>query len=115
MEENRLKMYIIKADKQPVGFQNGEHAPYSHHNITLEKEDVIYSLSDGYQDQFGGPKGKKFMIKRLKQLIMDMQSKSMAEQKDLLDKTIEDWKAQPDENGIPIEQVDDILVIGVRI
>lgn len=98
----------IKADKQPVGFHFGEQMPFTNHNIPLRKGDTIYLFSDGYQDQFGGPRGKKFMSKRFRQLLLDIWEMSMEEQKEQLNKTIEDWKG----NG---EQVDDILVIGVRV
>ena len=74
----------------------------------MQKGDTIYLFSDGYIDQFGGPRGKKFMSKRLRQLFLEIQEMSMEEQKEHLDKTIEEWKG----GG---EQVDDILVIGVRV
>ncbi|MCH8317180.1 MAG: histidine kinase, partial [Bacteroidetes bacterium] len=70
--------------------------------------DTIYIFSDGYKDQYGGPRNKKFMAKRFRQLFIDIQRKSINEQKEVLNKTIEDWKGD-------IEQIDDILVIGVRI
>jgi len=98
----------IKADKQPVGFHFGKQKPFTNHEIQLKKSDTIYIFSDGYQDQFGGPKGKKFMSKRFRQLFLDIQEMNMEEQKEHLDKTIEEWKGSK-------EQVDDILVIGVRV
>ena len=98
----------IKADKQPVGFHFGKQQPFTNHEIQLQKGDTIYIFSDGYQDQFGGPRGKKFMSKRLRQLFLDIQEMSMEEQKEYLNKTVEDWKEGR-------EQVDDILVIGIRI
>ena len=104
-----------KPDKQPVGLLHGEQKPFTNHKIQLQKGDTIYILSDGYQDQFGGEKGKKFMTKRLKKLFIDNSAKSMDEQKQILNKTIEDWKACPDQPGGSSEQVDDILIIGVRI
>jgi PAS domain S-box-containing protein len=114
LEQDDLKMYQIKADKQPVGFQDNQQ-PYTHHKVLLEKGDMIYAFSDGYQDQFGGKKGKKFMIKRQKQLFMDIQAKPTLEQKQLLDDKIEKWKANPAQPEPPAEQVDDILIIGVRV
>ena len=74
----------------------------------LEKGDVIYVFSDGYADQFGGVSGKKFMYKQFRETLLSIQSLSMEEQQLTLDKKIEDWKGS-------YEQVDDILVIGVKI
>ena len=76
---------------------------------------MIYSFSDGYQDQFGGNKGKKFMIKRQKQLFIEIQDKPLSDQKQLLEDKIEAWRANPAQPDPPAEQVDDILIIGVRI
>ncbi|MBN4051177.1 tetratricopeptide repeat protein [bacterium AH-315-M05] len=98
----------IRADKQPVGFHMGEQTPFTNHEIQLKKGDTIYIFSDGYQDQFGGSRGKKYMSKRFRQLFIDVQTMNMDEQKEHLDKTIEEWKGDR-------EQVDDILVIGVRV
>ena len=72
-------------------------------------------FSDGYADQFGGPEGKKFKYKPLKDLLMTITNKPMNEQKELLDQKLQDWTACPDPQGNPFEQVDDILVVGVRI
>ena len=69
---------------------------------------MIYLFSDGYPDQFGGKKGKKFMVNQFRQLLLSIHKKPMEEQKRLLDKTLEDWKGAED-------QVDDILVMGVKI
>ena len=98
----------IKPDKQPVGYHYGEQKPFTNHEIKLQKGDTIYIFSDGYQDQFGGQRGKKFMSKRFRQLFIDIQTMNMEEQKEHLDKTIEEWKEGR-------EQVDDILVIGVKV
>ena len=96
-----------KPDRQPVGFFTGEQKPFTHHEITLEKGDTLYVFSDGYHDQFGGPKDKKFMIKNFKKLLLSIQDKSMNEQKTILEETMAEWKGDT-------EQIDDILVIGVR-
>ena len=96
-----------KADKQPVGFHTGEQKPFTHHEHKLEKGDTIYLFSDGYPDQFGGKKDKKFMMKNFKKLLLSIQDKTMNEQKTILETTMAEWKGDT-------EQVDDILVIGVR-
>ncbi|HDY88453.1 MAG TPA: tetratricopeptide repeat protein [bacterium] len=94
-------------DKQPVGFLTVEQKPFKNQELKLQKDDTIYLFSDGYCDQFGGPNDKRFMKKRFKELLLSLQPKSMEEQKEILDKTIEEWKGDR-------EQTDDILIIGVR-
>jgi serine phosphatase RsbU (regulator of sigma subunit)/HAMP domain-containing protein len=98
----------IKVDKMSIGsFVADDLNKYQNHSIQLTKGDSIYITTDGYCDQFGGPKGKKFMAARFRDLLINIQKKSMEEQSDLLNRTIEDWRNRE-------EQVDDILVIGVR-
>jgi serine phosphatase RsbU (regulator of sigma subunit) len=74
----------------------------------LEEGDTMYIFSDGYPDQFGGEKGKKFMIKRLRKLFLSMQRESMGRQQEILEQTLVDWIGEG-------EQVDDLLVIGIRV
>ena len=69
---------------------------------------MMYAFSDGYQDQFGGPKNKKYMIRQLKDLLTRINSFTMDEQKMILENTIDDWMADS-------EQIDDILVMGIRM
>jgi serine phosphatase RsbU (regulator of sigma subunit) len=96
-----------KADKQPIGkFESSK--PYTTHTFELEKGDSIYLFTDGYADQFGGEKGKKFRIKALKELILASQDKEMVDQKTVLDENFENWKGQ-------LEQIDDICILGFRI
>jgi serine phosphatase RsbU (regulator of sigma subunit) len=97
----------IKADRQPVGFLTGKQKEFTHHEVKLEKGDTVYIFSDGYPDQFGGPKGKKYKLAKFKKLLLSIQDKTMHEQKTLLEDTMAKWKGS-------IEQVDDILVMGVR-
>lgn len=97
----------FKPDKQPIGkFDKAK--PFTKHTMDLEKGDVIYTFSDGYADQFGGPKGKKFMYKPFRELLLSIHKKPMDEQHDLLLNAFEDWKGK-------MEQIDDVCVIGVRI
>ncbi len=99
----------IKADKQPVGsYVNEGFNSFTNHEIKLEKGDTFYMFSDGYCDQFGGEKGKKFMPKQLKELLLGIQDKPMKEQKNILNERIEQWRGS-------LEQIDDILVIGIRV
>jgi serine phosphatase RsbU (regulator of sigma subunit)/ligand-binding sensor domain-containing protein len=103
-----------KADRMPISFHIRK-GDFVNHNILLKKGDCYYLFSDGYADQFGGPDGKKYKYKPFKQLLLDNKDKSMDKQKEILDDIIEDWKAGPDIEGKPYEQVDDILVIGIKI
>ena len=98
----------IKGDKMPIGIHDRADMPFTNHTLDLENEDVIYTFSDGYQDQFGGPRGKKFMIKRFKHLLIDIHKNPMSEQKDILLAKLEEWQGT-------FERVDDIIVMGVRI
>lgn len=97
----------IKGDKQPIG-QYVSRKNFTNHSIHLERGDTVYLFSDGYGDQFGGKDGKKFKRSRLKELLLFLSSKSMQDQEKILDTTIEEWKGT-------LEQIDDILVMGVRI
>ena len=76
----------------------------------LQKGDSIYIFSDGYQDQFGGEKDKKFGSKRLKQLLIDIQDKTMEEQKAVLTSTLSHWISKSDS-----EQLDDICILGIKL
>lgn len=97
----------IKADKQPIGlFERSQ--PYTTHKIELEKGDLIYIFSDGFADQFGGEKGKKFKTANLKRLLLSVKSQSMDKQLELIDNAFREWKGD-------IEQLDDVCVIGLRI
>ena len=97
-----------KADKMPVGKYEDNAKDFKSQSIVLQKGDLIYTFTDGYADQFGGPKGKKFKYKQLENLLLVNHHLPMDQQRELLSKTINDWKGSN-------EQVDDILVIGVRI
>lgn len=98
----------IKGDSMPIGIHDKADQPFTNHEIELKKGDRFYTFSDGYQDQFGGPKGKKFMIKNMKNMFLDIHKKPMNEQKEILDNTIEDWMKNT-------EQIDDIILIGMKI
>jgi len=96
----------IKGDRQPIAVFTKEQ-DFCTHNLKLFKGDTIYLFSDGFMDQMGGPKGKKFMAKKFRNLLLEIQDESLDQQKNILDYTIEDWKG--DNN-----QLDDILVLGIR-
>lgn len=100
----------IKGDKFPIGLFLGdaEKKKFTNHIVQLQTGDMVYIFSDGYADQFGGPAGKKFMISHFRNLLMQISPKPVDEQKYLISKTLQDWCGTQD-------QVDDILVIGLKI
>ncbi len=102
------KLIEYPADKQPVGISTENVKQFSQQKIALQKGDSIYIFTDGYADQFGGPKGKKFKYKPLQELLLTNNNKTMDEQKDILLSTIENWQGK-------LEQVDDILIVGIKI
>jgi serine phosphatase RsbU (regulator of sigma subunit) len=98
----------FKADKMPVGVQSESHIPFTLQSAPIQKGDMVFLFTDGYADQFGGPKGKKFKYKQLQQLLIDNSQLTVQEQKWQLEKTFEEWKGS-------LEQVDDVLIIGIRV
>jgi serine phosphatase RsbU (regulator of sigma subunit) len=98
----------LKADKMPIGIHRLADTSFTNYKIDIKKEDMVYAFSDGYPDQFGGPSGKKLMIKNFKRTLQEIHTKPMEEQKLILEKTLDDWM-----HGT--HQIDDILVMGVRI
>ena len=99
----------FRPDKFPIGGLQIEHIDkFKNHEISLQKDDTIYLFSDGYADQFGGDRGKKMMVKRFKNTVLSIQNKTMEEQGQYLKAFFEEWKSNN-------EQVDDVLVIGIRI
>jgi serine phosphatase RsbU (regulator of sigma subunit) len=95
-------------DKMPVGKHDKDQLPFTEHTVGLQSGDMIYTLTDGMPDQFGGPKAKKFMYKQLKELLIAIAHLPASEQKEKLEKILNDWKGD-------LEQVDDVCVIGVRV
>jgi serine phosphatase RsbU (regulator of sigma subunit) len=98
----------VKGDKQPVGVWGGSQQPFTNHSFRLEKGNQLYLFTDGYADQFGGNAGKKFRYKAMQELISEMASVQMSRQKEILAERLRQWKGA-------LEQVDDILVLGIRL
>jgi len=96
-----------KPDKQPIG-KTDSPKPFGTQQIQLEEDDRLFIFTDGYADQFGGDKGKKFKYSQFKELLGRIGNKPVQEQMQAVDRELEDWKGN-------LEQVDDILVIGIRI
>ena len=101
------KVLETKANKEPIGKFDNQTA-YTTHSFDLQKGDTIYIFTDGFVDQFGGEKEKKFKAKAFRDLLISIQSKSMNQQQVLIDEAFESWKAD-------LDQVDDVCVMGVRI
>jgi serine phosphatase RsbU (regulator of sigma subunit) len=99
----------IKGNKFPIGsFQYSFDKLFSDHKIKLSKGDTMYLFSDGVQDQFGGADGKKFMISRFRNLLIEVQPLTMRQQAAILDERLTTWQGQ-------MEQTDDMLLIGIRV
>jgi len=106
MQDGELQTF--HPDRMPIGISTNLSVPFTRHNLNLKKGDIIYTFTDGFEDQFGGPDNKKFLIKNLRTLLSDIHSKPISEQKTILEKAIKDWMG----NNF---QVDDILVMGIKV
>lgn len=99
----------IKGDKHPIGGkQKEDERIFTKHIIPIDEPTNFYIFSDGYQDQFGGVDDRKFMISKMRELLLEIHEESISKQKELLDDTINDWKKNT-------KQLDDILVIGFKV
>lgn len=101
------KLIELKTDKQPIGYTYIM-SPFNNSNFQLEKGDRIYLFSDGYPDQFGGERGKKFKSRNLKEFILTNSDKTLNVQKEYLSSRFEEWMGDE-------EQVDDVTVLGIKI
>ncbi|NNM95240.1 MAG: SpoIIE family protein phosphatase, partial [Bacteroidia bacterium] len=105
------KISELEGDKQPIG-KSDNPKPFTTHTITLNPLPggcgAVYLFTDGFADQFGGPKGKKFKYKQLQEKLLAISHRPLAEQKAELEKEFENWKGA-------LEQTDDVCVIGIRI
>ena len=98
----------IKPDKMPVGKHDKQDVSFTQQIIDIKKGDVIYTLTDGFSDQFGGSLGKKFMSKKLRELLSKNAHLPMEEQRSILENTFISWVGD-------LEQIDDVTLIGVRV
>ncbi|MBA3681617.1 MAG: SpoIIE family protein phosphatase [Bacteroidetes bacterium] len=101
------EMEIHKADKQPCGFYH-VYKPFTNNIIKLEAGDSVYTFSDGFPDQFGGPAERKYMHKQFKEVLLQNAHINFTDQKNLLNASFENWRGKQD-------QIDDVLVIGVKV
>jgi serine phosphatase RsbU (regulator of sigma subunit) len=106
IRENNLKE--IKGQRYTVGFSYETEKPqFFSHTESLEPDDMIYMFTDGYADQFGGPEGKKYKFRRFRHLLLNVHKYPLDVQRKLLIGSINEWKGD-------MEQVDDILIIGIK-
>ena len=104
VSNNQLNQLLC--DKMPVG--KGERGEsFNLYTIEANKGDMLYLYTDGYPDQFGGPKGKKFKYKPLNDLLLSIRNESPSDQKQILNSTFENWKSD-------LEQVDDVCIVGIK-
>ena len=97
----------LRGDSMPIGQYDKEEESFKNEELSFEENDVIYLFTDGYVDQLGGPDRKTFKSRRFKQLLIDIHQKSLLEQKQILEQEYEAWRNN-------VEQIDDILVMGIR-
>jgi serine phosphatase RsbU (regulator of sigma subunit) len=98
---------ICSPDRMPIGIHEHYNRPFKNQVLKLEKGDMVYMFSDGYADQFGGPNDQKFRYKNLQTLCSNLHNKTMPEQYDGFERTMDEWIGYRD-------QVDDMLLIGIR-
>lgn len=108
LNSNHYTIIEIKPDKMPVGKHDKDQEPFTLHTIDVKKGDIIYTLTDGFSDQFGGSKGKKYMSNNLKELLMVNAHLPMNEQKTIIENAFNAWIGNYD-------QVDDVTLIGIKI
>jgi serine phosphatase RsbU (regulator of sigma subunit) len=103
------KLIEIKADKHPIGsFLGDTLIPFKNNEIAIQPGDTFYLFTDGFVDQFGGERGKKFKTSQFKKLLLSINEKPLAEQKEIINDTFKAWRGT-------LEQVDDVCIIGVRV
>jgi CheY-like chemotaxis protein len=102
------EMHIFAADQMSISYGPNTKEEFTNHSIDTRPDDVIYLCSDGYQDQFGGSLGRKFMVKRFKSMLLEIHKLGFDKQKHVLDRTIMEWKKGN-------AQVDDMLVMGIKM
>jgi serine phosphatase RsbU (regulator of sigma subunit) len=101
-----FRLFEFKGDKMPIAIYP-EMKDFTNHEFRLQKGDSVYLFTDGYADQFGGPKGRKFMYKQFKEILIQNSGSTMQDQKEVLTVAFEKWKGD-------YEQIDDVTIIGIR-
>lgn len=107
-DESNPELIELKPDKMPVGLHLGDMHPFTLKEMELKPNDKIYSFTDGFADQFGGEKGKKYKYKKLQNLILSISKEPMSQQLKHLQNDFEEWKGN-------LEQVDDVCIVGITV
>ena len=107
-ENGERDLVDIKADDMPIGIFPNANPYFRNHKIKLQKGDMCYIFSDGYPDQFGGKSRRKFMLKRFKRLLLSISDKPIKEQEIRINEVFDKWQGKN-------KQIDDVLVIGIKI
>lgn len=103
------ELITVKGDKTSIGGSSKEdNKVFKNHKVLVDEPTTFYIFSDGFQDQFGGEEGRKFMIKRLRELLLEVHEKPMEEQRQILDQRLKDWMGKH-------KQIDDILLMGFKV
>jgi len=105
----------LKADMMPIGISPEAKKPFTNHELALRKDDALYLFTDGYVDQFGGERRKRFMTSRFKSLLIDIQDKSMSDQKSVLEGSMHEWMGLTGLYKKVYEQIDDIVIMGIKV
>jgi serine phosphatase RsbU (regulator of sigma subunit) len=113
-EKNEYVFIEKKGDRMPIGYYSIM-TDFTNHELDIQKGDTIYLFSDGFIDQFGGPEGRKFMVPRFKQILLDNQELDMASQREIFIKILDEWIKFPSVHNNHSDQVDDIILLGIRI
>ena len=98
----------IKGDNQPIALHTGKKLPFTSHEIEVKKGDMLYIYSDGFADQFGGERGKKYMSGKFKKYLLSISDKPIDKQDTLIKEEFTTWKGD-------LELIDDVCVMGVRV
>ena len=107
IDNGDYRLFELKGDKQPIG-THWEETPFRTTSVSLREQDSFYLFSDGYIDQFGGENRKKFKSMNFKKLLLSVQEERMDIQRQTLEQTFDQWRG-------PYEQIDDIIILGVRV
>jgi phosphoserine phosphatase RsbU/P len=102
------ELITIKGDRMPIGIHLNFDRPFTNVEVDIAKGDIVYLFSDGYADQFGGPRNKKYRYKQFQELLLENHKKPLTEQKELLKQEFFTWKGEH-------QQLDDVLVLGYEI
>ena len=98
----------IKGDSQPIGIYSGKLKSFKKNKVKVKEGDMLYLFSDGFHDQFGGEKGKKYMSGKFYKFLLSISKENTEKQSKLIENEFERWKGA-------FEQIDDVCVMGVRV